>query len=137
LRAKARVRYFKSKKMSGNNKRTAHGTFDLNGTVQKVARLDEATASAGHYTTSKRNNPYLAHPVQPQLALSQFLTQCRTAARNYLPKETLPEIITVPFCEVEVRLGILNVPHASPDRRVTSTGAKHVQGQLARAFDCR
>ena len=60
----------------------------------------------------------------------------RNAARRYLPAEQRDKPITTPFCEVEARLGILKVPHAVPDRRVTSTGAKTFKGQHVHAFDC-
>jgi hypothetical protein len=80
--------------------------------------------------------------VQPETALQIFLTQVRNAARKYLPAEQRNRggggDVQTPFCEVEARLGILKVNHATPDRRVTSTGAKTTANGTAavRAFDC-
>lgn len=99
----------------------------------KMAKLNNATSVAS--SSSRSTNPYLSTPVQPEKALQTFLMAARDAARNYLPMESRQFPITRPFCEIEIRLGILKVPHALPARRVTSSGAKHVQGQLARAFD--
>lgn len=105
--------------------------------TKKKSKFDAQTAaSAPPSKRLKKANPYLSTPVQPERNLQIFLTQVRNTARNYLPKESRTLPITTPFCEVEVRLGTLQVPHSSPARRVTSSGAKHVQGSLIKAFDC-
>jgi mRNA capping enzyme, catalytic domain/mRNA capping enzyme, beta chain/mRNA capping enzyme, C-terminal domain len=109
--------------------------FDMKDLQAKKAKMDQQIAST---TTSggTRTNPYLSQPVQPEAALQIFLTQVRNAARRYLPVEQRDREVTRPFCEVEARLGILKVNHASPERRVTSSGAKMVNGKPARTFDC-
>jgi hypothetical protein len=103
--------------------------------VAKKAKLDQATAASAPTHSQRLHNPYLQAPVQPDKALQIFLTQCRTSARNYI-KNSQKFPIQTPFCEVEVRLGLLKVPLALPDRRVCSSGAKHHNGHLALAFDC-
>jgi len=117
--------------MSGN--RPGGSLGDILG---KRARLDQQLASATPALSARPSrrpsNPYLSHPVAPEAALQKFLMEVRSRARRYLPAEMRNKPITAPFCEVEARLGILKVPHAVPDRRVTSTGAK----RAARAFDC-
>lgn len=119
--------------------------FDLKELTDKRAKLENATGAASATARNNKHsntNPYLSSPVPPEKTLQIFLQQCRTAARRYLPQEeqqtaSKPNApITTPFCEVEVRLGILHVPHVLPERRVTSSGAKHVNGFLAQAFDC-
>lgn len=123
---------------------SARSAFNVNDIAAKKAKLDQSVAASGgggggggaasaHHTSS---NPYLSQPVQPEAALRIFLTQIRSAARKYLPAEQQEQPVARPFCEVEARLGILKVNHACPDRRVTSTGAKAVNGKPARAFDC-
>jgi hypothetical protein len=105
---------------------------------QKIARLDDRTSASAQQSAQQKNR-YLSTPVQPEKAIHLFLTQVRNTARGYVPKETLRQssgVVTAPFCEVEVRLGILKVPHAVPDRRVTSGGAKHVNKSVVQAFDC-
>lgn len=118
------------------SKRTGLNMKDLQA---KKAKMDQSVADNRSATVSDsaaRTNPYLSQPVQPEMALQIFLTQVRNAARRYLPAEQQNKLLTVPFCEVEARLGVLKVNHASPERRVTSTGAKTVNGKPARAFDC-
>jgi hypothetical protein len=107
--------------------------------LQKKSRLDGKTSASAQQSAISNRNKYLSTPVQPEKALHLFLTQVRNSARNYLPKETLQEaggVIATPFCEVEMRLGLLQVPHAVPARRVTSSGAKHVNHAVVQAFDC-
>lgn len=108
--------------------------FDMKALAAKKAKMDQQTASLSSAPQSSRN-PYLANPVQPEAALQLFLNQVRSSARKFLPEPNA--VVKKPFCEVEARLGILSVPHASPRRRVTSQGAKRVNGKVARAFDCR
>ncbi|GKY93032.1 hypothetical protein MPSEU_000271500 [Mayamaea pseudoterrestris] len=112
--------------------------FDINAMVEKKARLDQATAGTSSHSSQRHQNPYLQTPVQPEKALHIFLTQCRTSARKYaresMPQQQFP--IQTPFCEVEVRLGLLKVPRASPDRRVCSSGAKRHANHVVSAFDC-
>jgi hypothetical protein len=119
-----------------SNKRP--GGFSTAALSQKIARLDDRTSASAQQSAQQRNR-YLSTPVQPEKAIQLFLTQVRNTARGYVPKETLRQsngVVTAPFCEVEVRLGILKVPHAVPDRRVTSGGAKHVNKSVVQAFDC-
>ena len=100
----------------------------LAGLINKRAKLEKVSGSGaggGGHRGGGNKNPYLSQPVLPDRALQAFLTQCRTSARNFLPKEQRKFPITTPFCEVEARLGVLKVPHSI--RRVVSTGAK---------FDC-
>lgn len=110
------------------------GALNLGDFVSKKTKLDERTApapgAAGHGDNHHRN-PFLQYPVQPEKTLQQFLSRARESARSYLPREQkLP--IHKPFCEIEARIGILKVNN----RRVTSSGVKRVQGQVAHAFDC-
>lgn len=115
-----------------------NGGFSTAALSQKIARLDDRTSASAQQSAQQKNR-YLSTPVQPEKAIHLFLTQVRNTARGYVPKETLRQsngIVTAPFCEVEVRLGILKVPHAVPDRRVTSGGAKHVNRSVVQAFDC-
>jgi hypothetical protein len=104
--------------------------------MNKKSKLDEKTASnnktsgGSSHGNSGLNNPFLAKPIQAEKTIQAFLTQVRNSARQYLPNDTkLP--ITKPFCEVEARLGILRVNN----RRVTSSGAKRVNGTIVHAFD--
>ena len=106
--------------------------FDMKAVLEKKTKLDQATAAPSHLR-QRAQNPYLQTPVQPEKALQIFLTQSRTSARNYI-KDSQKFPITTPFCEVEVRLGILTVPHAG--RRVCSSGAKHHNGHVVATFDC-
>jgi hypothetical protein len=113
--------------------------FNVKDLQNKMAKMDESAAANNlHGAAAAPTNPYLSNPVQPESALQIFLTQVRNAARRYLPKEQQGQpVITVPFCEVEARLGMLTVNHASPGRRVTSSGAKKApNGASVRAFDC-
>lgn len=84
--------------------------------MAKKARLDEETASARPSTAS---NPHLRQPVHPEQALQIFLTQARASARKYQPPP-----YTQPFCEIEIRLGVL---HVGP-RRVANQGTPHLCG---------
>ena len=123
-----------------SNKRPGGGSggFSTAALSQKIARLDGQTSALAQQSAQQKNR-YLSTPVQPEKAIHLFLTQVRNTARGYVPKETLRQsngVVTAPFCEVEVRLGILKVPHAVPDRRVTSGGAKHVNRSVVQAFDC-
>jgi hypothetical protein len=117
---------------------------NLKDLIGKRAKLDHSHGGSGGgggggAAAGGRGNRYLAHPVDPVKTLQIFLTQVRTSARNFLPKEQRKFPITVPFCEVEARLGILKVPHSM--QRVTSSGAKSVttasgKRAVASAFDC-
>ena len=104
--------------------------------------MDQRTAGPSHGRNSSSSSRFLSRPVYaPEKALQGFLKQVRTKARNFLPKEQQKFPIAMPFCEVEARLGILKVPHASPARRVTSCGAKkdtnnNNSGHVIPAFDC-
>lgn len=108
--------------------------------------MDDSIAAANQNrplsASAHSSNPYLAQPVNPETALQIFLNQVRSAARRYKDKgqqqqQKQSSTYATPFCEVEARLGILKVNHASPDRRVTSSGAKRGPGgAFARAFDC-
>jgi len=123
------------------DKRPVDSGFSLGDVIKKRSRLDQAVASSGGggHLGGDRNHktPYLSTPIQPEKSLQMFLTQVRNSARNYLPKESRNFPIQTPFCEVEVRLGLLKVPHASPERRVTSSGAKHApNGAVVKGFDC-
>jgi mRNA capping enzyme, catalytic domain/mRNA capping enzyme, beta chain len=130
--------------------------FNMKDIQAKKAKLDATMASqpptsAGFHHSgagggnsgtviSQQQNPYLAQPVQPELAIQSFLMQVRNVARRYLPPSSSDQqqsrATTVPFCEVEARLGVLKVNHTAPERRVTSSGAKSVHGKAAKAFDC-
>eukprot|EP00934_Nitzschia_sp_Nitz4_P004910 Nitzschia sp. Nitz4//scaffold177_size45885//42858//45143//NITZ4_007215-RA/size45885-processed-gene-0.52-mRNA-1//-1//CDS//3329539085//4900//frame0 len=102
----------------------------LNSLMSKRAKLDDRTSEPQSQPAASKN-PFLSRPVQPEKALQIFLTQARNSARKYLPNSTkLP--ISKPFCEVEARIGVLTVNQ----RRVTTSGAKRVQGSVANAFDC-
>jgi len=81
-------------------------------------------------------NPFLSRPIpEPAKGLHIFLTQARTSARKYAEKGGMSFPITKmpPFCEIEGRLGVLNVNQ----RRVAPSGAKHVPNRgIVQAFDC-
>lgn len=127
-----------NKRPGGTGTGTGGGGFSTAALSQKIARLDGQTSASAHASAQQKNR-YLSTPVQPERAIHLFLTQVRNTARGYVPKETLRQangVVPAPFCEVEVRLGILKVPHAVPDRRVTSGGAKHVNRSVVQAFDC-
>ena len=114
----------------------------LAGLTSKRQKLNQQTAgisisnsnSTGGAKRSAQDTEraFLKQPVSPEEALQHFLTKCRQAALDFLPEEDRNKVVTEPFCEVEVRLGILSVKHASPPRRVVSSGAKN-EGI---AFDC-
>jgi hypothetical protein len=114
----------------------------LGGLLAKRAKLDEqverpsggggAGAGGAGGPAGDLKNPFLSRPVQPEKSISQFLQQARQAAINYLPKEQQGKPITVPFCEIEARLGVLKVN----DRRVTSSGPKLIRNTVVPAFDC-
>jgi len=112
------------------------GAGGIGAIMSKKSKMDGKMAAHASANAGVPSNPYLAHPVVPEIELQKFLTQVRQAARRYLPNELHSKAVTTPFCEVEARLGILKVPHAVPDRRVTSTGAKTFRGKPAHAFDC-
>ena len=104
--------------------------FDMKSLQEKKARMDEMVANQQQQALP--SNPFLSQPVQPESALQIFFTQVRNAARKYLPAEHQRKPITKPFCEVEARLGILHVA----SRRVTSSGAKLINGHAVASFDC-
>jgi len=110
------------------------GGFSL-GSFEKKVKTEEASHSQERRASAAAapKNPYLKSPVVPEKALAIFLTQARSSARKYLPKGTkLP--VTTPFVEIEARLGILKAPIGLRDRRVASSGPKHVGNQIAHAF---
>jgi len=111
------------------------GSSGLAGLLSKKAKTDEQSVNNSSNARSKNTNRYLSSPVVPERALSMFLTQARNSARKMLPKESTKYPVTKPFCEVEARLGILKLPFGT-DRRVTSSGPKHVNGNLVRTFFC-
>ena len=109
--------------------------------TSKRRKLDNAVAAqqpSGGGAAGGNNNGYLKNPVSPDKALSLFLRQARQSARNYLPNSQRKFPIKKPFCEIEARLGVLAVPHSSPMRRVTSSGAKTAPNSnaVAPAFEC-
>lgn len=116
------------------------GGFSLGDITAKRNKLEQSIGSsgggAGGGGGQHAKNPFLSAPVQPEKSIQQFLTQVRNSARNYLPAEHRKFPVSTPYCEVEVRLGLLKVPHAVPERRVTSSGAKTVGKQVVKAFDC-
>jgi mRNA capping enzyme, catalytic domain/mRNA capping enzyme, beta chain/mRNA capping enzyme, C-terminal domain len=119
------------------------GGFDLKDIAAKQAKMNSAIAASGGGAASssaangsRSKNPYLSMPVIPEKELQKFLGAARNAARRFLPNEQQKIFpITKPFCEIEARLGVLKVPHASPARRVTPSGAS-ASHQGAVAFDC-
>jgi len=113
--------------------------MDFKKIISKKQKTDRIYAKQkSENASSNSNNRYLRSPVKPEMAFKLFLTQARTAARNSLAKEyTRPGAppITKPFCEIEARLGILKVPYGVSDQRVTSSGAKHVNGHLVQTYN--
>lgn len=118
-----------------SDKRPA-GMGGLGALMNKKAKMDKNLAAQAAAGAGVPSNPYLSQPVVPENEMAKFLHQVRQAALQYLPTEFKNKPVTKPFCEVEARLGVLKVPHALPDRRVTSTGAKTFKGKPAHAFDC-
>eukprot|EP00522_Entomoneis_paludosa_P007418 CAMPEP_0172454760 /NCGR_PEP_ID=MMETSP1065-20121228/11651_1 /TAXON_ID=265537 /ORGANISM="Amphiprora paludosa, Strain CCMP125" /LENGTH=746 /DNA_ID=CAMNT_0013207145 /DNA_START=15 /DNA_END=2255 /DNA_ORIENTATION=+ len=116
------------------------GPIDIKGLTAKKRKLEESVDAQRPAGGTARNvqNKYLSNPVSPDKAISMFLIQARNSARNYLPKSQQKFPIKKPFCEIEARLGVLGVPHSSPMRRVTSSGAKTAPGTnaIAPAFEC-
>ena len=133
--------------------------FNMKEMQAKKAKLDAIAAAPSSSSGTSTNggssgthpiNPFLSQPVQPEKAIQIYLMQFRHAARRYYQQSTttttttgtgtgtsnstnINSHITKPFCEIEVRLGLLKVQHAIPDRRVTSSGAKHAHYP---AYDC-
>ncbi|KAL7569199.1 hypothetical protein ACA910_016759 [Epithemia clementina (nom. ined.)] len=114
--------------------------FSMKDLQSKKRKLEKSVAAQQPASGASGGiqNKYLQHPVAPDKALSLFLCQARQSARNYLPKSQQKFPITKPFCEIEARLGVLAVPHSSPLRRVTSSGAKTAPNSnaVAPAFEC-
>lgn len=106
------------------------GGFNLQANLEKRKKLDAKIGSSG--AGRGPTNPFLSKPVKPEHSIATFLHQVRHAARSYLPPEMRKFPIKTPFCEVEARLGILHIS----GRRVTSSGAKSVNGHSVMAFDC-
>ena len=113
------------------------GGLNLGGLMAKKSKLDEKTAanaksSRGGTDASGNglNNPYLSKPIHPEKTIQILLTQFRnTARKNNGGNNNKP--YTSPFCEIEVRIGILKVHN----RRVTSSGPKRINGTVVKAFD--
>jgi len=106
--------------------------LNLNSLVAKKSKLNEKTAANAGSRGSDPNggglkNPYLSKPVHPEKNLQMLLTQFRNTAR----KNNNNRPYTEPFCEIEVRIGILKVHN----RRVTSSGPKTINGVIVKAFD--
>eukprot|EP00523_Entomoneis_sp_CCMP467_P003412 CAMPEP_0168754544 /NCGR_PEP_ID=MMETSP0724-20121128/19560_1 /TAXON_ID=265536 /ORGANISM="Amphiprora sp., Strain CCMP467" /LENGTH=750 /DNA_ID=CAMNT_0008803035 /DNA_START=50 /DNA_END=2302 /DNA_ORIENTATION=- len=116
------------------------GAFDIKALANKKRKLEQSVESQRPAGGVQRNvqNKYLSNPVAPDKALTMFIVQARNSARNYLPKSQRSFPITKSFCEIEARLGVLGVPHSTPMRRVTSSGAKTAPGTntVAPAFEC-
>ena len=113
---------------SDSNKRKG---ISLNEMTKKVKT--EQSSRPQPSASSAPKNPFLKNPVVPEKAFSIFLTQARNSARKFLPKDTkFP--VKRPFVEIEARLGILKAPVGLRDRRVASSGPKHVGNQIAHAF---
>ena len=111
------------------------GGLNISGLMAKKSKLDEKTAanakSNGHGAPSGGlKNPYLSKPINPEMTLQMLLTQFRNTARKYNGGNN-NKPYTKPFCEIEVRIGILKVHN----RRVTSSGIKRLQGKVVQAFD--
>jgi mRNA capping enzyme, catalytic domain/mRNA capping enzyme, beta chain/mRNA capping enzyme, C-terminal domain len=111
------------------------GGFDIKGLAEKIQKTEQKTASNKAAKPQSPSALYLSHPVSPEQSIAAFFIHVRETARKYLPKETAKFPITQPYCEVECRIGILQVPHALPPRRVTSSGPKQHQGRVVQAFD--
>ena len=119
--------------------------FNMKDIQAKKAKLDamannsRSSSSTGTAAAANHSNPFLAQPVQPEVAIQIYLMQFRHSARRYYyassgsDSSSSHSKITTPFCEIEVRLGLLKVHHAVPERRVTSSGAKHPH---YKAYDC-
>jgi hypothetical protein len=111
------------------------GGLNISGLMAKKSKLDEKTAANAKSSGSGDpsgglNNPYLSKPINPEMTLQMLLTQFRNTARKYNGGNN-NKPYTKPFCEIEVRLGILKVHN----RRVTSSGIKRLQGKVVQAFD--
>lgn len=107
--------------------------INLQSYQDKRQKLDaQIGPSPSHSRGSRSNNPFLANPVKPDVAIATFLQQLRIVALQYLPASERKLPIAKPYCEVEARLGILQ----QGGRRVTSSGAKFVNGHAVMAFDC-
>ena len=113
------------------------GGGGLSALMAKKQKTDSQTAAdAASQQQNNNRNKYLSQPVRPDHTLAIFLAQARQAARRFLPKEATTYPVTTPFCEIEVRLGILKLPFGQRDRRVCSSGPKHVNGMTVQAFHC-
>jgi hypothetical protein len=109
--------------------------INLGGMLAKRAREDEKHVNDKSSKSAAPSNPYLSRPAAPEQALYSFLTQAVRTARNNLPRgTTLP--VKEPFCEIEARIGILKAPFGVSDRRVASSGPKHVNGRTYPTFNC-
>ena len=104
---------------------------NLNEILSKKRKTDEKAALERPAQRAASQNTYLNDPVVPEKAVAIFLTQARTAARKFQPSDS-----TLLFVEIEARLGIVKVPIGLRDRRVASSGPKHVGNQIAHAFHC-
>lgn len=104
----------------------------MNELMKKKRALDKATAKPSGSASGRSKNVFTSNPVNPEASVQHFLHKTRNAARNYLPQEFRSKPINEGNFEIETRLGVLKVN----DRRVTSSGAKVVDGRPAHAFDC-
>jgi hypothetical protein len=118
------------------SKRPATG--GLGSLLGKKSRLDARTASTstgngsgGGGNSLASRNPFLSNPVlHPEKALQNYLGEARNSARQYYGHKKPP--YTEPFCEIEARIGILQINN---QRRVTSSGVKRIKGHVVPAFD--
>lgn len=113
-------------------KRTGVNLGDI---IAKKAKEDERHGQDRATRSAAPANPYLTRPAIPEQALYAFLTQAIQTAKKNLPRGmSLPA--KEPFCEIEARFGILKAPYGSHDRRVASSGPKHINGRTFSAFKC-
>lgn len=105
--------------------------------VSKKLKEDEKAASHQPQQSNAPSNAFLKEPVNPEKAIAIFLTQSKNEARKFTTQSSSSLPISTPFCEIEARIGILKIPVGARDRRVASSGPKHVQNQIAHAFRCQ
>jgi mRNA guanylyltransferase len=105
-------------------------SVNLNNMLSKKRKADEKAASERPVQSAAPPNAHLKHPVVPEKAISIFLTQACTVARDFYKDSSQKQV------EVEARIGILKSPTGFRDKRVASSGPKHVGNQIAHAFQC-
>ena len=116
--------------MSPDSVITAAMSFlNLGETWDKKRKLDEMTHADAAAT--ENSNPFLRTPVpHPDRAVLTFLYKAHQLAWKSLPAEQKNGVMKKPQIEVEGRLGILTIL----GRRVTSSGAKLIDGQIQHVF---